>query len=204
MQRSRSHFCGATIISATNGICASHCTYPPETVEAVAGAQNIDKAEVEQQRSVLNKFLRHPDYRPLFIANDISVLGFVTPFTVNEWVVPISMPPVQTGEWMPAGSAVRICGWGNIEYPGTNYPSELYCVDTKIIDNETCNGAAHYNGGILPGMFCAGELNVGGKDACQGDSGGPVTHNGNVVGAVSWGQGCALPRYPGGKKTNTF
>jgi trypsin len=30
-----------------------------------------------------------------------------------------------------------------------------------------------------------------------GDSGGPVTYNGWVIGATSWGQGCALPRYPG-------
>ena len=46
-------------------------------------------------------------------------------------------------------------------------------------------------------MFCAGEVGVGGKDACQGDSGGPVTYNGNVVGATSWGYGCAYPNYPG-------
>ena len=31
----------------------------------------------------------------------------------------------------------------------------------------------------------------------KGDSGGPVTLNNQVVGAVSWGQGCALPQYPG-------
>jgi len=46
-------------------------------------------------------------------------------------------------------------------------------------------------------MFCAGEVGEGGKDACQGDSGGPVTYNGNVVGATSWGYGCADPKYPG-------
>ena len=46
-------------------------------------------------------------------------------------------------------------------------------------------------------MFCAGEVNVGGKDACQGDSGGPVTWNGMVIGATSWGFGCAYPNYPG-------
>ena len=29
-------------------------------------------------------------------------------------------------------------------------------------------------------MFCAGELNSGGKDACQGDSGGPMTQDETV------------------------
>ena len=43
-------------------------------------------------------------------------------------------------------------------------------------------------------MLCAGET---GKDSCEGDSGGPLTYNDVHVGIVSWGQGCALPGYPG-------
>ena len=38
----------------------------------------------------------------------------------------------------------------------------------------------HYDGQVLWGMFCAGELNSGGKDACQGDSGGPMTQDETV------------------------
>jgi len=45
-------------------------------------------------------------------------------------------------------------------------------------------------------MFCAGQA---GKDSCQGDSGGPITNidNTTLIGIVSWGEGCALPRKPG-------
>ena len=43
-------------------------------------------------------------------------------------------------------------------------------------------------------MLCAGEA---GKDSCEGDSGGPLTYNDVHIGIVSWGQGCALPGYPG-------
>ena len=50
-------------------------------------------------------------------------------------------------------------------------------------------------------MICAGYPGDGGKDACQGDSGGPfVCHSDGkaiITGIVSWGNGCALPEYPG-------
>lgn len=45
-------------------------------------------------------------------------------------------------------------------------------------------------------MICA---SAPGKDSCQGDSGGPLIdrRTKTQVGVVSWGFGCADPRYPG-------
>merc|ERR1712156_1077435 len=58
-----------------------------------------------------------------------------------------------------------------------------------------------YGGSITDAMICAGYPGVGGKDACQGDSGGPFVCNDNgkaiIAGVVSWGNGCALPNFPG-------
>ncbi|CAG5076503.1 Oidioi.mRNA.OKI2018_I69.PAR.g8476.t1.cds [Oikopleura dioica] len=201
MQRFGSHFCGATLVSMSYGVCAAHCTYDPATVTALAGAHNKAVSEPTQQRKQLNKFLRNPDYRPLLIANDIAIVGWATPMEPTAYVVPLPIPAKATSEWLQNGWGVRVCGWGNIAYPQTNYPNELYCVDTSIVDVATCNSREAYNGSILPGMFCAGEWPTGGKDACQGDSGGPVTLMidgvNHVIGATSWGQGCALPGYPG-------
>ena len=110
----------------------------------------------------------------------------------------MSLPPARNSEWMPNGAKVRVCGWGNTSTGIIgNYPDTLKCVEVNIIKNSVCNDRNHYNGSILSGMFCAGILDVGGKDACQGDSGGPVVYNNQMVGATSWGIGCADKKYPG-------
>merc|ERR1712202_51462 len=85
------------------------------------------------------------------------------------------------GEWMKENDVIHVCGWGNTLVIGSNYPSELHCVDTKYVPVAKCNARTSYNGSILPGMFCAGELGEGGKDACQGDSGGPIMKTDNAL-----------------------
>ena len=58
-----------------------------------------------------------------------------------------------------------------------------------------CDNSYGNIGGIVSDvMICAGEA---GKDSCQGDSGGPMTFNGQHIGIVSWGIGCARAGYPG-------
>lgn len=39
--------------------------------------------------------------------------------------------------------------------------------------------------------------------ACVGDSGGPLTQNGQLIGVVSWGPGCAQP-YTAGVYANVL
>lgn len=96
-------------------------------------------------------------------------------------------------------------------------PNRLQCLDVPAVSDEDC--AKAYPGMITRRMMCAGYMD-GGRDACnvsstadeggtrrqqltpipsvwQGDSGSPLVCFGEVHGLVSWGQGCALPDYPG-------
>ena len=82
LQKRSSHFCGATMISATHGVCASHCYYSANTVTAVAGAHNIKKPETTQQKRVLAEFKKHPNYNSNNISNDVATLKFSVKFDV--------------------------------------------------------------------------------------------------------------------------
>jgi len=189
------HFCGGSVISESYGITAAHCHH--SRVLAVGGVHNIHRLEPTQQRRKA-EFLKHSQYNPATLSNDIAILKMVDePFYFNNYLMPIIMPPQQDIEWLPHNKKVRICGWGTISYPNHNYPSGLHCVDTKIIDLEHCNDSDLYDGSVLRGMFCAGELRIGGTDSCQGDSGGPAKLDNMVVGVTSWGIGCGEKEHPG-------
>ena len=90
--------------------------------------------------------------------------------------------------------------------------STLQMVQAPIVSNEVaCGSATDENGNSgdygcssLDGsMICAGDLIDGGEDACQGDSGGPlavrslIDNRWLLIGATSWGYGCADVNYPG-------
>merc|ERR1711953_1646292 len=75
-------------------------------------------------------------------------------------------------------------------------PASLHEVDVTVFADGNCGEMNQY---MTPDMLCAGVME-GGKDACQGDSGGPLfisdPANNNaktLIGAVSWGFGCANP-----------
>ena len=94
----------------------------------------------------------------------------------------------------------------------------------KVIKTSDCNSRDSYSGRVTPAMICAGIYPNGGIDTCQvrkptqsrnlainltfdvtptfkGDSGGPmvakVGGNYELVGATSWGRGCAWHSLPG-------
>ncbi|XP_030751742.1 trypsin-7-like [Sitophilus oryzae] len=89
-------------------------------------------------------------------------------------------------------------GWGATAQHG-HVSTKLREVNVPIISNIDCRKTG-YSNRITDNMICAG-FPQGQKDSCQGDSGGPLhVINGSIhqiVGIVSWGEGCAQPNYPG-------
>lgn len=78
---------------------------------------------------------------------------------------------------------------------------QLRAALVPIVNQEVCKKQySNFVYAITNRMICAG-LKEGGKDACQGDSGGPLvefeTGSPRLIGVVSWGKGCAMPKSPG-------
>jgi len=148
--------------------------------------------------ATVSKFIRHPNYDSRNFKGDISLIKTREYLTFSEKVQPISWPSQKNAFWTDGLEAhVRVCGWGKTQVRPDVFPEELNCATVDLVDSNYCNAANSYSGWVYEGMFCAGIMPEGGKDACQGDSGGPVRMGNDVIGITSWGLGCAQPYLPG-------
>ncbi|KAK7789440.1 hypothetical protein R5R35_008609 [Gryllus longicercus] len=92
----------------------------------------------------------------------------------------------------PPGTGANVTGWGRISEDGPlSIPLRVVCV--PIVSEDICKWLFSY---INPDMLCAGYPD-GGKDSCTFDSGGALVADGEQVGLVSGGEGCARPCKPG-------
>ena len=145
------------------------------------------------------KILYHPDYyagSPY--NNDIALLQLDRDVQQNFRVNYACLP--KAGDHFPPGTMCYIAGWGDLESGGDD-PKHMMHVQVPIVSNDECTANGSYPDSLItPKMLCAG-YKQGGKDTCQGDSGGPLMcsdgYRWYVVGATSWGFGCAIPDYYG-------
>ena len=194
--------CTGTLIAPDTVLTAGHCssvdagtvgtpvTWPAPLIDVRIGSHRDGDGE----RRTVSRVVAHRNYLATK-GYDISLLKLTSAS---------SKPPVkvagagETGLWS-AGTMETIAGWG-LTTEGGDPPSVLQEAQVPVTTDAYCSGA--YGSTIdVNTMLCAG-YPEGGVDTCQGDSGGPMFGRAadgslRVVGATSFGEGCARAGKPG-------
>jgi secreted trypsin-like serine protease len=197
----KSFLCTGTLIAPDWVMTAGHCgsitgsavatpiAFPPALIDVYIGSNRAGQGELVP----VSQAIVSPDY--------IATQGYdVTLLKLSR--AASSAPTLvagagETSAWAP-GSLETIVGWGATS-EGGDTPDTLQEAQVPVTTDAYCAGA--YSEFDARTMLCAG-YPEGGVDTCQGDSGGPMfgtTAAGvrRLVGATSFGEGCARPGKPG-------
>ncbi|MET1071413.1 MAG: serine protease [Umezawaea sp.] len=184
-----SQFCGGALVKGDKVVTAAHCVAGrlPADMRVVWGRE--DKQSTTGVVVDVTSTWVDSGYRVPTSGSDVAVLTLRV--SVNSSYLPLATP-FDTGLYAP-GTSATILGWGTAQDGG---PASRHLLKATVpITSDAACQAAYPKYSSLS-MVCAG-FPEGGVDTCQGDSGGPIVAGGKLIGATSWGRGCAQAGYPG-------
>jgi trypsin len=193
--------CTGTLIAPNYVLTAGHCGsmtgaavgtpagWPAPLIDVRIGSNQSGQGE----KVPVARVIVEPDYLASS-GHDITLLQLAS----NSTKAPTKVAGASEGTLWAAGTMEAIAGWGTTSEGGST-PSTLQEAQVPITTDAMC--ATAYRDFDPATMVCAG-YPQGGTDTCQGDSGGPLfghTAAGDlkVVGATSFGEGCARAGKPG-------
>ncbi|XP_030377390.1 trypsin [Scaptodrosophila lebanonensis] len=186
---SGSHFCGGSLIDEETVVTAAHClqgTAANEIQIRLGSANRKSGGELVSVRALTY----HAGYNSKLMINDVALIKLSTPVRLTATIRPIALAEVTP----PSGTPAVTSGWGTTCFLFCSSVDNLLEVEVDLLQVNECAQYNYSAGSILETMVCGYSE---GKDACQGDSGGPLVANSQLVGIVSWGNGCAKSGYPG-------
>jgi len=204
-------YCGASVISNQWILTAAHCLEGEDETSVFVRVGSEDPYAEGGVTYSVSEVVVHPDYADVTTGSDIALIKLSEPLKFTHNVQPIAIMTPEQDYLQEVGTMALTSGWGSLSSGGPS-AGILQAVELPVVSNgvacgvdqdENGNTGAYSCDEIDTTMICAGYLGLGGKDACQGDSGGPlVVRNADdtdwlLVGATSWGNGCADADFPG-------
>jgi trypsin len=196
--------CGSLTGSLSLGLVPSQAAWPAAVYDVVLGSVYADGHGGEDH--AVTQVVVDSDYIVTNgTGNDVTLLKLDTPSRIPPMLI------AAVGErsiWRP-GVLSTIAGFGTTSSSSSNPPAQMRFARVPITTDRYCANAypsglseAADDGTFDPAtMLCAG-YPQGGTDTCEGDSGGPLLapRKGGgfrLVGATSFGNGCAKAGKPG-------
>jgi secreted trypsin-like serine protease len=155
----------------------------------------------------IDQIIRHPNYNPINLENDIALVHLSSPMTFNASTAAISYSTLTSIPYAQEGNTGTATGWGDTEMRGIgSSANQLNSVAVQVIANNDASIPDYMNKSASV-LFTKSPDNQD-HGTCSGDSGGPLTINfgdGPVLaGIVSFGTPTCLSGPAGYARVSHF